>query len=397
MNKKYCISGIRLASVAAGICYSNRDDIVLMELCEGTTGVGIFTQNQFCAAPVEIAKAHLKSTNPRYLIINSGNANAGTGEQGFRDAQDVCRFVSSMTGVPMDQVLPFSTGVIGQRLPTQPFIDNLTALKNNLSEDHWQSAAKAIMTTDTVEKLVNKTIQTPQGEIHITGMAKGSGMICPDMATMLAYIATDAKINKIELQQYLEKAAENTLNAITVDGDTSTNDACILLATGKGVDLTQADENTLTPFLEGLEQICYDLAEAIIKDGEGATKLIKIKVTQAKSKEEAREVAYTVAHSPLVKTALYASDPNWGRILAAVGRAKISPFDLTQIQIQLGGVALIKNGEPAPDYTEEQGKEAVSDKEITIEIAMGSGESSAQILTCDLTCDYVKINADYRT
>ena len=395
MNNK--IAGIKLASAAGAICYPERDDIVLIELCEEATCAGVFTLNRFCAAPVEIAKQNLKATNPRYLIINSGNANAGTGEVGFRNAQAVCRHVGAATFTAMNQILPFSTGVIGQQLPVQPFINCLPELKNNLTEAGWEQAAKAIMTTDLVKKCLTKEIQTEAGLIKITGMAKGSGMICPNMATMLAYIATDAKIANADLQDYLNQAMQDSFNAITVDGDTSTNDACILMATGKGIDLTNANTTVINQFLTGLNQICYELAEAIIKDGEGATKLIKIKVSAAKNREEAREVAYTVAHSPLVKTALFASDANWGRILAAVGRAKISPFELNKIQIRMGDVQIIKDGEPASDYSEERGTEAVSGKEINIDIEMGTGKAQAHILTCDLTCEYVSINAEYRT
>jgi len=298
----------------------------------------------------------------------------------------------------MNQVLPFSTGVIGEDLPVEPFANAMPSLLASLSEDGWQQAAKAIMTTDTVPKLFCREINLSGKRVRLTGMAKGSGMIRPDMATMLAYIATDAEVPEPLLRQSLISAVEPSFNAITVDGDTSTNDACVLLATGKSrVIINDPQSDGGQQFLAAVEGICLDLAQSIVLDGEGATKLVEISVTEAESAKEAKEVAYTVAHSPLVKTALFAADPNWGRFLAAVGRAKVSNLDVDAVRIRLDDVCIVSNGGRDPDYTEESGQAVMDRPEFCISIALGRGASSAMVLTCDLSYDYVKINAEYRS
>ncbi|WP_293646315.1 bifunctional glutamate N-acetyltransferase/amino-acid acetyltransferase ArgJ [Thiolapillus sp.] len=392
------VPGVRLAAVAAGIRYKERDDLVLMELAEDSVAAAVFTQNAFCAAPVTVARQHLEKISPRYLLINSGNANAGTGDTGMAASYETCRLVAAATGVAMNQVLPFSTGVIGEDLPTDPFARSIPGLLSTLRQDGWQSAAAAIMTTDTVPKLASRSFTADGQKVTVTGMCKGSGMIRPDMATMLAFVATDARIDRTSLQQVLETAVQPSFNSITVDGDTSTNDACVLVATGQsGVDV--ADETTPAgqAFRQAVNEVCMALARAIVLDGEGATKLVEIFVEEAQSVQQARDVAYTVAHSPLVKTALFASDPNWGRILAAVGRAGVEDLDIGQVRIWLDDVCIVSGGGRDAAYTEAAGQ-AVMDKDaFTIRIALAQGQASTRILTCDLSYDYVKINAEYRT
>ena len=392
------IPGVRLASVPAGIRYSERDDLVLMELVESSSCAAVFTRNAFCAAPVIMAREHLNATTPRYLLINSGNANAGTGEPGMRACRETCRFVAAAAGCAMSEVLPFSTGVIGEDLPVEPFAKAMPELLTSLSENGWQQAARAIMTTDTIPKLISKEVHWDDGSFRVTGMAKGSGMIRPDMATMLAYVATDAEVPAQLLQQCLVKAVEPSFNAITVDGDTSTNDACVLAATGKsGVAINDLQSDVGQKFVAAVEGVCFDLAKAIVLDGEGATKLVEIRVSEAGSVEEAREVAFTVAHSPLVKTALFASDPNWGRILAAVGRANINNLDVDRVRIRLDDITIVRNGGRDPGYAEEAGQKVMDQPEFCISIALGRGDSQALVLTCDFSYDYVKINAGYRS
>ena len=398
MTYIYPVKGIRLATAAAGIKYTDRDDVVLMELLEGATTAAVFTQNAFCAAPVTIAKKHLSETAPRYLLINSGNANAGTGEPGYRDAMETCKTVGAAAACPMNQVLPFSTGVIGQRMETSKFAAVMPSLMETLDESGWEQAARAIMTTDTVEKIVSKQTEINGRSVTVTGISKGSGMIHPDMATMLAYVATDAKVEEGLLQQCLNDAVRLSFNSITVDGDTSTNDACVLVASGTGdLTLDDASDRAYEEFYEVIKAVCMELARKIVLDGEGATKLIEIEVEHASTEQEARDVAFTIAHSPLVKTAMFASDPNWGRILAAVGRAGITDFDIDKIKIWLGDVCIVEEGGVAVSYTEEAGQLVMDQPEIIIRIELARGDASAKILTCDLSYDYVKINAEYRT
>jgi glutamate N-acetyltransferase / amino-acid N-acetyltransferase len=393
------VAGIRLAAGAAGIRYQGRDDLVLVELASGTRCAAVFTRNAFCAAPVTLAQAHLASVAPRWWLINSGNANAGTGAAGMAAAQASCDAVAETTSSVAEAVLPFSTGVIGEHLPAERIRAALPGLVERLRPDAWPEAARAIMTTDTVPKLVSRRVQCAGVTATITGMAKGSGMICPDMATMLAFITTDLAVDRDLLQHSLRDAVDRSFNAVTVDGDTSTNDACVLAATGAlgNVPILEPDSPDHRIFQDALDALCLELASAIARDGEGATKLVSIQVEEAVDEAEARRVAYTIAHSPLVKTALFASDPNWGRILAAVGRSGIEDLDIGGVQIWLGEVRIVSAGGRDLDYTEEAGAEAMRGDEILIRVALGRGRAGTRVLTCDLSYDYVRINAEYRT
>lgn len=390
------VAGVRLSSVAAGIRYEGRADLSLIEFSEGTSVAAVFTQNRFCAAPVQLAKENLQISAPRYLVINSGNANAGTGKPGLEDAKDCSAALAALAGVQPAAVLPFSTGVIGERLPVKKLISGLPELVEGLDAGNWVKTAQAIMTTDTIPKGISRSVELSTGTVVLTGIVKGAGMIRPDMATMLAYLATDALIDGETLQQMLNDTNAVSFNAITIDGDTSTNDACILAATGRSaVALVTDDDNAR--FLTVLTEVMQHLAQSLIRDGEGATKFVSVEVGGARSIEEAREVAYTVAHSPLVKTALFASDPNWGRILAAVGRAPIDHLDLAGVDIHLDDVAVISAGEPHPDYSEARGQAVMDQSDITISVGLGRGSEAATVWTSDLSYDYVKINADYRS
>lgn len=390
------VPGIRLGSVAAGIRYRERHDLVLMAAVADSTMAAVFTRNAFRAAPVLVAREHLSAGAARYLLINSGNANAGTGERGLKDAQASCAHVAEVMGARPEQVLPFSTGVIGEPLPVPRIREALPALAASLSPDNWLQAMRAIMTTDTVGKGISRRVTLSGGTVTLTGIAKGSGMIRPDMATMLAFLATDASIPGPMLQQMLTGAVEHSFNCITVDGDTSTNDACVLIATGVGGVALSNDEDRMR-FAAALQGVCDYLAQAIVRDGEGATKFITLHVTGAASVPEARQVADAVAHSPLVKTALFASDPNWGRILAAVGRAGVSGLDVNGVRIELGDVVIVESGGRASGYTEAAGKRVTSQAEIPIRIHLGRGKAEARVYTCDLSFDYVRINAEYRS
>ncbi|MEJ2141724.1 MAG: bifunctional glutamate N-acetyltransferase/amino-acid acetyltransferase ArgJ [Gammaproteobacteria bacterium] len=391
------VAGIRLATVSAGIKKQDRKDLVVIELAEGTTVTGVFTRNAFCAAPVIVARDHLSKASSRYLVINTGNANAGTGEQGIQDALATCQKVAEETGCETEQVLPFSTGVIGENLPLDRLLTGVTAACKVFDDNGWNDAAQGIMTTDTVAKGYSTSLDIAGKKVEVTGIAKGSGMIRPDMATMLAYIATDAEVSQTDLQGCLKNAVARSFNRITVDGDTSTNDACILMATGQsGVEI-KTGSNEYELLVNAIQDICIDLARAMVKDGEGATKLINIVVEQGKSQQECLDVAYTVAHSPLVKTAFFACDPNWGRILAAVGRSGIEDLDLNNIEIYLDDVCIVENGGRSPSYTESQGQAVMDKPEITITIKLSRGDFTETVWTCDFSYDYVKINAEYRT
>lgn len=395
--EKFPVAGIRLGSACAGIKKDNHRDLVLIELAEETQTAAVFTQNAFCAAPVTISKKHLSETQPKYLLVNTGNANAGTGEQGLSDALTCCNLVADVTGTNVSQVLPFSTGVIGEYLPVNKFSNAIQMAYENLSDDNWKDAAFGILTTDTRPKAFTRTIIVEGKTVTVSGIAKGSGMIRPDMATMLAYIATDAKIEKTLLQNCLLEAVNFSFNRITVDGDTSTNDSAILMATGESGISLQENSESLAIFQQTLTEVCEELAKEMIRDGEGATKLITVAVTGCKDDEEAKNVAYTVAHSPLVKTAFFASDPNWGRILAAVGRAGISDFDLNKVNIALDDVSIVHHGEKSKDYTEERGQASMDKSDITIHIDLARGDREIKVWTCDFSYDYVRINAEYRT
>ncbi len=391
------VSGVMLGTSNAAIKQTERDDILVVQLAEGASCAGVFTQNAFCAAPVHIAKAHL-SHNPRWLLCNSGNANAGTGEQGMQDADTSCQAVANLVNASHLQVLPFSTGVIGESLPVDKIEKALPEAIAQLDEDNWHNAAHAIMTTDTFAKGASTCIDIAGKTVTITGISKGAGMIQPNMATMLGFVATDAKVSQAVLQNIITQAAEQSFNRITVDGDTSTNDACILMASGcsEAPEITQ-DSEYYSQFTAVVVQICQQLAELIVRDGEGATKLIRIQVEQAQDEAEALLVAKTIAHSPLVKTAFFASDPNWGRILAAVGRAGVMQMDLQVVEIYLDDVCIVEQGGRAASYTEEQGQSVMQQSEISVRVVLGRGSAMQEVLTCDLSYDYVRINAEYRT
>ena len=393
------VPGVRLGVAAAGIKYPDRNDLLVIELPEGASAAGVFTQNAFCAAPVQLARQHLANSAPRFLLVNSGNANAGTGSQGLQDAQQSCISLASLGGCRSEQVLPFSTGVIGVNLPLDRIIKAMPEALAQLDEANWEVAARTIMTTDTRPKLRSRRFEVDGVNVTVTGMAKGSGMICPDMATMLAYLATDLSVDPALLQECLERAVQPSFNTITVDGDTSTNDACMLLASGVSPlpPVKERNSEVYEKLCEAVADVSMQLAREIVRDGEGATKLVQVLVTRARDPEEARRVAYTIAHSPLVKTALFASDPNWGRILAAVGRADIEGLDIEQVQLWLDDVCIVRDGGRAPEYTEIAGKQVMDQSEYTIRVNLGRGEAQTQVLTCDLSYDYVKINAEYRT
>jgi glutamate N-acetyltransferase/amino-acid N-acetyltransferase len=388
------ITGFKLGTASAGIKTPGRKDLVVMEIVEGSTVAGLFTQNAFCAAPVAVAKQHLASVSPKYLLVNTGNANAGTGEQGMTDALQSCDALAAVTSSNKEQVLPFSTGVIGEPLPMDRLIGGMPAAVAALSENGWADAAEGILTTDTRAKGASLQYGI-DSKITITGIAKGSGMIKPNMATMLGYVATDAAVDAELLHRALRLANEKSFNRITVDSDTSTNDAVILVATGSsGVTI---DEASFDQFVSQLKTVFIDLAQAIIRDGEGAGKFVSVVIEGALGTDEALAVAYTIAESPLVKTALAASDPNWGRILAAIGRAGVTNLDVNAVQVHLNSVLIAENGARASSYTEEAGQAAMQPEEIEIRVSLNRGQVQETVWTTDLTYEYVRINAEYRT
>ncbi|MGM0593538.1 MAG: bifunctional glutamate N-acetyltransferase/amino-acid acetyltransferase ArgJ [Pseudomonadota bacterium] len=391
------VAGLRVSTVCAGIKKPGRRDLVLFELAEGTTSVATFTRNAFSAAPVVLAKSHLQQVAPRFLLINTGNANAGTGERGMSDAVASCDALASTTGCRPEQVLPFSTGVIGEPLPLSRITGALPELVAALGEDNWEAAAYGILTTDTVPKGVSRQFELNGSPVTITGIAKGSGMIRPDMGTMLAYVATDAEVAQTTLQGLLNDAVNGSFNRITVDGDTSTNDACVLMATGKSGSIVEEGSEAHSLFARELHSLMVALAQQIVRDGEGATKFISVRVDGGRTEQECAEVAYTIAHSPLVKTALFASDPNWGRILAAVGRARLPALELERVAIYLDDVCIVSGGGRDPAYTEERGQGVMEQEELEIRVELGRGGATSTVWTCDLSYDYVRINADYRT
>jgi glutamate N-acetyltransferase/amino-acid N-acetyltransferase len=392
----HVIAGIKLGSASAGIRQTERDDLVVVELASGTTTAVVLTRNAFQAAPIKITRQHL-SESPRYLVINSGNANAGTGEQGLKNALQICQSVAQHTNSTAHQVLPFSTGVIGEQLPVKLIEQVIPHALQNLTEDGWSQAASAIMTTDTRSKIATTSFIIGEKQCYVTGISKGSGMIHPNMATMLAFVATDASVSQTILQTCLNEVIPNTFNSITVDGDTSTNDACVLMATGKAEADIQPGNPAYHALVSAVKTVCLSLAEQIVRDGEGATKFIRIQVENAQDRAEAELVGKTIAGSPLVKTAFFASDPNWGRILAAIGRAPVENLDVKRISLWLNDVNLLLNGNPAETYREEEGQQAMSASDITVRVSLGRGSASATILSCDLSYDYVRINAEYRT
>jgi glutamate N-acetyltransferase/amino-acid N-acetyltransferase len=391
------IAGIRLGSTCAGIRYPDRRDLTIIEVTPGSACAAVFTQNAFRAAPVIVAQHHLTLGNPRYLVINTGNANAGTGRQGLTAAQATCAALADLTGCRAQEVLPFSTGVIGEPLPVERLNAGLPAALAALDANGWLAAAHAIMTTDTRPKLASRQALINGYPVTVTGIAKGAGMIRPDMATMLAFIATDAGLEQRRLHACLREAVVDSFNAITVDGDTSTNDACVLLATARAGRIPDADPAARGAFQALVNAVCVELAQTIVRDGEGATKFITVEVEGGAGLDECRQVAYAIAHSPLVKTAFFASDPNWGRILAAVGRAGLPDLDLAGVSIYLDEVCIVRHGERAADYSEDQGQMVMGRAVITVRVQLGRGVARARIWTTDLSLDYVRINADYRS
>lgn len=393
------VSGLQLATGAAGIRYQDRDDLALFALPPAAVCAAVFTRNAFCAAPVILARHHLRTAAPRYLLVNAGNANAGTGRRGLEDARASCAALAALVGCQPEEILPFSTGVIGEPLPVERIAATLPDMLERLDSAAWPHAARAIMTTDTVPKLVSRQFDLQGRTATVTGIAKGAGMICPDLATLLAFVATDAAVAPALLQACLQTAVASSFNAITIDGDTSTNDSCVLVATGGlgNPPLDATDELGFLSLQSAVDAVCLDLATAIVRDGEGATKLVTVRVEQAANVEEARRVAYAIAHSPLVKTALFASDPNWGRILAAVGRAGLAELDIERVRIDLGEVSIVAHGGRAPDYSEAAGAAVMAEPEIPIRVTLGRGNAHAQVLTCDFSYDYVRINAEYRS
>jgi glutamate N-acetyltransferase/amino-acid N-acetyltransferase len=393
------VKGVQVAACSADIYKTNRKDLALISFGRNSNCAAVFTQNAFCAAPVVIAKDHIQKGKSAYCLINSGNANAGLGAQGIEAVMEVCQHLANHTDSSVESILPFSTGVIAEPLPVDKIKEAIPALLGNLKADAWLDVADAIISTDTIAKGISKRIKLADGEITITGIAKGSGMIRPDMATMLAFIATDADISENLVQSILTEAVEVSFNCINVDGDTSTNDACFLLATGESdvAEISSFDEGTGLLFKHALLEICVYLAQAIVRDGEGASKFITISVMDGASEAECREVALTVANSPLVKTAFFASDPNWGRILAAIGRTTLPDLDIKEISISLNDVNIVESGERAENYTEAEGQRIMQQEEITIFISLGRGNASAVIWTCDLSHEYVRINSEYRS
>ena len=393
------IKGISLGIAKANIKKPNRKDLLLVTIAEGSKVSGVFTQNAFCAAPVLLCKEHLKNTSGiRALIVNTGCANAGTGEDGLLKAKESCEAVSELLSIKPEQVLPFSTGVILESLPIDKIKNGLPDTIKNLDPTHWIDAAEAIMTTDIAPKAASRKIKIQDKEVVISGVSKGSGMIHPNMATMLSFIATDASINQILLDKLLKEVTEESFNCITVDGDTSTNDSFILIATGKAehIEINQEDQS-YKALRDAIREVAIELAQAIVRDGEGATKFITIQVESGRDDAECRKVGFAIAHSPLIKTAFFASDPNLGRILAAIGYAGVDSLDITKIQLFLGNVLVAEKGGRASSYSEAQGQEVMKHPEISMRILLNRGHAKATIWTCDFSYDYVKINADYRT
>jgi|SRR6185295_3072130 glutamate N-acetyltransferase/amino-acid N-acetyltransferase len=394
------IKGIRLGVTEAGIRKTNRRDLLLITLATGTRVAGVFTRNRFCAAPVVVAKTNLQSGgNIRALLVNTGCANAGTGEDGIARTRRTCAEVSALLGCAPDQVLPFSTGVIMEPLPVDRIASGLPRCVAALGEKNWVDAATAIMTTDTVAKAFSRRIDIHGKAVSVTGIAKGSGMIRPNMATMLGFIATDALVDQKLLQHATTYAAERTFNCVTVDGDTSTNDALILMATGQSGarEINKSDSTEFKLLIDAITEVAADLAQALVRDGEGATKFITINIEGGMNETECRKVGYAIAHSPLVKTAFFASDPNLGRILAAVGYAGIDDLDVSKVDLYLDDVLVAKSGGRAPTYREEDGQRVMKQEEIAIRVALNRGAASATVWTCDLSNEYVRINADYRS
>lgn len=394
------VKGVQLGVAEANIRKPNRKDLLVMQLTPGSRVAGVFTQNRFCAAPVTLCKQHLASRGEiRALVVNTGNANAGTGEDGLMRARRSCEALAGLLNIADNQVLPFSTGVIMEPLPIERVVAGLPTCVADLQEDNWLNAAHAIMTTDIVAKGASRQLTIGDKSVTVTGIAKGSGMIHPNMATMLGYIATDAAVTQSVLESIIHHAVNRSFNCITVDGDTSTNDALILLATGQADngEISAIDSPDCLALREAVTAVAAQLAQAIVRDGEGATKFITIRVEGGEHQAECRKIGYAIAHSPLIKTAFFASDPNLGRILAAIGYAGVDDLDVNLIKLYLGDVLVAENGGRATSYQEADGQRVMQEAEISVRVALGRGAAQATVWTCDFSYDYVRINADYRT
>ena len=393
------VLGLQLGYAQAGIKKPGRKDVLVLKLVPGATVAGVFTTNRFCAAPVQVSKDHLAGTQPIVaLVVNTGNANAGTGEAGLANANATCAALAKLLGCEANQILPFSTGVILEPLPLEKLVAGLPAAIANLNEDRWFDAAEAIMTTDTQPKAASRVVTIAGKRVTMTGISKGAGMIKPNMATMLSFMACDAKISRPVLQTLVKQAADASFNCITIDGDTSTNDSFMLMATGAGeLEITDATSAEYHALAEAVINLSQELAQMIVRDGEGATKFITVRVEQGRDTEECRKIAYAIGHSPLVKTAFFASDPNLGRILAAIGYAGVNDLDVNQLNLYLDDVWVAKQGGRNPDYQEQDGQRVMKQSEITVRVTLARGEAAATIWTCDLSHDYVSINADYRS
>ena len=394
------VAGVFLGVTEANIKREKRKDLLVMQLSEGARVAGVFTQNRFCAAPVIVAREHLAQPGGiRALVVNTGNANAGTGEQGMQDARTTCAALAGLLGCQTTQILPFSTGVIMEPLPVNKIAAGLPGCLANMRADNWFDAAHAIMTTDIVAKAISKQLTIDGATITITGIAKGSGMIHPNMATMLGYIATDAAVAQPLLQRMVTDAANRSFNCITVDGDTSTNDALMLIATGQAAlpEINSANSAEFAALQVAVSEVAIYLAQAIVRDGEGATKFISVQVEGGKNEAECKQIGYAIARSPLVKTAFFASDPNLGRILAAIGYAGVTDIDVDVLKLYLDDVLVAENGGRAASYREEDGQRVMQQSDITIRVVLGRGSANATLWTCDFSYDYVKINASYRS
>ena len=394
------VAGVRLGTAMAGIRKAGRRDLLVIELAPGSHVAGVFTQNRFCAAPVQVCREHLAAGSAiRALVVNTGNANAGTGEPGLTDARATCDALAALMRVSAREVLPFSTGVIMEPLPVERLVAGLPAAIADLNAAHWAEAAEAIMTTDTVPKAASRSVRIDGRDVTVSGISKGAGMIRPNMATMLGFVATDAAIDAALLHALVKEAADRSFNRITIDGDTSTNDSFVLIATGAAgnAPITQFDSADGALLRDTVIDVAEQLAQAIVRDGEGASKFITVRVEGGRSEAECRLAAYAIAHSPLVKTAFFASDPNLGRILAAVGYAGIADLDQGLIDLHLDDVLVVERGGRHPAYREEDGQRVMKQSEITVRVDLHRGDEQASVWTCDLSHDYVSINADYRS